>query len=182
MFGIHSFGNWIQHWLPPCSRAQQNHPYDVTQKKSHLYVTVNRGNSSRASRRGSAPSKWSARPEASDNIILQQIPDSQPKLHKHLCCYDSKSRSRHQRQQRGFWGPRDTEYRTTQKLDRSACRGLKSMLKLISIWFPSTGMSEFKLIFLNRQSSSQNICNELLEIFRYGYTQYPQSNRAHHKI
>jgi hypothetical protein len=33
-----------------------------------------------------------------------------------------------------------------------------------------TGVSEFKLISLNRQSSSQNICNELLEIFRDGYT------------
>jgi hypothetical protein len=45
-----------------------------------------------------------------------------------------------------------------------------------------TGRSEFKLISLNRQSSSQNICNELLKIFRDGYTQYLKSNRAHHKI
>jgi hypothetical protein len=45
-----------------------------------------------------------------------------------------------------------------------------------------TDMSEFKLISLNKQSSSQNICNELLEIFRDRYTQYLLSNRAHHKI
>jgi hypothetical protein len=45
-----------------------------------------------------------------------------------------------------------------------------------------TGKSEFKLIFLNRQSSSQNICNEVLEIFRDEYTQYLLNNRAHSKI
>jgi hypothetical protein len=45
-----------------------------------------------------------------------------------------------------------------------------------------TGMSEFKLNFLNRQSSSQNKCNVLLEIHRDRYTQYLPSNEAHNKI
>jgi hypothetical protein len=40
-------------------------------------------------------------------------------------------------------------------------------------------MSEFKLISLNRQSSSQNKCNTLLEIIRDRYTQYLLGNRAH---
>jgi hypothetical protein len=43
-------------------------------------------------------------------------------------------------------------------------------------------MSEFKLISLNRQSSSQNIYNLLLEIYNARYTQYLLSNEAYHKI
>jgi hypothetical protein len=43
-------------------------------------------------------------------------------------------------------------------------------------------MSEFKLISLNRQSSSQNIYNLLLEIYKARYTQYLLSNEAYHKI
>jgi hypothetical protein len=43
----------------PCLWAQENHPHDATQNKICLSITVDGGYSSRASRWGSAPNKWS---------------------------------------------------------------------------------------------------------------------------